>query len=197
MTYRAFRLFVLNILSLIRVTRSWAERRLPRHERGYRYYWEQAGSAGYREDMYRRQKDMDANPTFEEMRRTIAAHDPSTVLNVGCGYGRELEALAPFFSIEGCDIAEDLLAKAKGGVSVFRFDIVEDSTDKKWDILFCRAVMMYFTEPEVLRKAMQHMEAMARKKVIVWEWPHICRFMQDTYPSEKFEYHPMSYNEHE
>jgi trans-aconitate methyltransferase len=197
MVYQKMRLRLLSVLSCIPLMRSWAERRLPRHERGYKYYWEDSGSLAYREDMYRRQRDMDANPTFDEMRAAIAAYSPSSVLNVGCGYGRELEALAPFFSIEGCDIAEDLLAKARGDLSVFRFDIVEDSTDRRWDILFCRAVMMYFAEPDIMRKAMRNMESMAVKRVIVWEWPHVCRFMQETYPSEKFEYHPMSYNEQE
>ncbi len=134
--YQKIRLYFLRILFRISFTRAWAEKRLPKHAKGYSYYWKLDSSKNYREDMYRRQKDMDANPTFEEMRLAIQAYSPKSVLNVGCGYGRETKALSPYFDIEGCDIAEDLIEKARGDLQIFKFDIVEDHTDKNGMFFF-------------------------------------------------------------
>ena len=197
-----FRNFTLYILWYIPGFRSFAERRLPTHKRGYRYYWTSDEGKKYRLAMYKRQsKESDTplvdNPTVEEMRSAIDPYVPKNVLEVGCGYGRILEQLKPFYDIEGCDVSDDLLALAPQGIKTFKLDLVNpdnrwlQSHKGKWDVVFCRAVTMYFKEqPEDMRKAMRTMELLANKKVVVWEWAHVLEAMKP-YKSNKFEFHIM------
>ncbi|MBP7770540.1 MAG: class I SAM-dependent methyltransferase [Candidatus Pacebacteria bacterium] len=184
---------LLALLWYIPFLRPLVRKRLPKHGRGYSHYWTSPEGAAYRLAMYERQKDMDKNPSFDEMRTTIAAHKPATVLCAGCGYGREMAALASHFSIEGFDIAQDLLDKAPKNLRVFKHDLLQDRPAGQWDVVFCRAVLMYFPKSDEMRSAMQNLETMARTKVIVWEWPHIIADMKAAYPSAKFEYHPLAY----
>jgi trans-aconitate methyltransferase len=143
--------------------------------------------------MYDAQKDMDDNPTFDEMREAIVKYNPATVLDVGCGYGRELVALSPHFNIEGCDVSDDLLERVPPRLKSFKLDIVEPGAfSRSFDVSFTRAVMMYFPDPKTMKKAMQTLDRITTRKVIIWEWRHVCALMQEVYPSRKFEYHTMS-----
>ena len=194
----SLRFAILNFLWHIPGFRAYAEKRLPRHARGYRHYWESAEGKQYRMHMMERQQHLDENPSLAEIRAALDAHSPAKVLEVGCGYGRTLAALAPFYTVEGCDIAEDLLALVPKEIPTFRLDIVHpeavwlEAHRGAWDVIFFRAVTMYFKEnPEEMKRAMQTVEALAKKKVLVWEWMHVCDAMQKVYPSEKFEYHPL------
>jgi SAM-dependent methyltransferase len=187
--------------------RSLIRSRLPVHGKGYAHYWENAAGAEYRKRTFDRQhaggtKPLIENPTYEEIQSALDRHQPKNVLEVGCGWGRILEELSATYDIEGCDLSEDLLAKARKDLKTFKLDIVSppsgwvESHQDHWDVVFCRAVMMYFYEqPEDMRRAMATAESIAKTKVIVWEWPHIIERMKKTNPSKKFEYHPLSFRE--
>jgi trans-aconitate methyltransferase len=144
---------------------------------------------------------VDRHPTISVLFRTIGKYHPKRVLEAGCGYGRLMKGLAakrPNFVLEGCDLADELLADAeKDGLHVFKLDIVKPSEKwlaenaEHWDVVYCRAVFMFLIDhPDDTRKAMQTLEQLAAKKVIIWEWRHVCDYMRSVYPSAKFEYHP-------
>lgn len=173
----------------------------PWYAKPYSHYWSDESGKQYRDKTYARQKSggekpLVANPTVEEIRTIFDRYQPATVLELGCGWGRLLEALAPYYTVEGCDVADEYLANAPEGIPVFHYDVVTEEPTGNWDIVFTRAVMQYFiNDAAALTRAMQHMEQMAQKKVIVWEWPHVAAAMKKAYPSEKFEYQRMAYKD--
>lgn len=173
----------------------------PTYTKPYAHYWADESGKQYRERTYTRQKEggekpLVANPTVKEIREVFDVYTPESILELGCGWGRLLEALSPYYHIEGCDLSDEYLARAPEGIRVFKYDVVKDDVPGEWDIVFTRAVMQYFINDEAaLRSAMQHMERMAKKKVIVWEWPHVAEAMRKAYPSEKFAYMRMAYKD--
>lgn len=180
MIYRWLRFKVLTLLWYTPL-RLWSLKRLPKHTRGYEYYWVSEEGKKYRETCVARQgkkgsKPLVDDPTFEEIRAALDTYTPESVLEAGCGWGRILEELAPFYSIEGCDISDDLLAQVPASIPTFKYDLVHPTPlERTWDLVFCRAVLMFFvTNPDHMKKAVETMEAMASKKVIVWDWPHVC-----------------------
>ncbi len=199
--YKKARLFIVSILYKIPFTKQYAYRRLPRHHAGYKEYWVHQGGAHYRSATLKRDQDISAMrryPSPEELRNRIAVYSPSNVLDVGCGYGKYLEILKPHFSVEGCDVSQELLRNVRSDLqsSVFCLDIVHPPAGwitehrKHWDVVFSWCVMMYFIDQRAeMMHAMKHMEAIANKKVLVWEWKHVCDYMKSVYPSDKFEYH--------
>jgi SAM-dependent methyltransferase len=127
-------------------------------------------------------------PSPKELIRTISNHHPESVLDVGCGYGRHLIQIVDHFNAEGCDLSNELLAKVPNGIKVFKADVVLDSLPRTWDVVYSWCVMMYFSDDE-MHSAMTHMDNAANKKVIIWDWRHVCDRMRELYPSDKFEYH--------
>lgn len=195
---------LLEIFWQIPLLRSFARERMPVHGRGYKHYWQSEDGRAYREKTYERQRrdgeqPLLDNPSFLEIRKALNAHVPQAVLEVGCGWGRILEELDPDYDIQGCDIAEDLLAQAAPHLRTFVLDIADPdpkwlaSHENVWDVTFTRAVMMYFLrQPEEMRKAMDTLETITSSKVIIWEWPHVCEAMRKISSSDKFEYRPLS-----
>ncbi len=137
-------------------------------------------------------------PTPEGLHRQVAAYEPESVLDIGCGYGRFLEDMTKHFNIQGCDVADDLLQQVRPDLrdKVFQLDLVnppagwiEEHKDA-WDVSYAWAVFMYFIDDkESMERAMRHADQITKKKVIVWDWKHVCDYMRQTYPSDKFEYH--------
>ena len=170
-------------------------------ERDYMKAWVLPEGAEYRRAVYERQRasgtqPLTDNPTVVEIREALAAHQPASVLEVGCGWGRILRELmigAPY-AILGCDVSIDMLSRPEAqGLPAFIWDITQPSvngSDFVFDVLFCRAVMMYLTR-EQKAAAMRNMESIARRKVLVWEWRDVCRERQAVHHSDKFEYHPI------
>lgn len=169
-------------------------------ERDYMKAWVSPEGAEYRRAVYERQRaggtrPLVDNPTVEEIRDALLVYQPQDVLEIGCGWGRLTEALEKWFGdIYGCDVSWEMLQKATPNIRprLYVEDIVNPlpkaMDDDPYDVLFCRGVMMSIP-PDKLGAAMRNMEAMARKKVLVWEWTDICNLMRSTYASEKFEYH--------
>lgn len=203
--FKKIRLIVLNILWDLPFARPFVLKRLPTYRKGYKNYWVEDGGKEYRLSMYQRQKKdgtlpLLTNPTVDELIKEIDKYKPEKVLEMGCGYGRSLEELKTHFDISGADISKDLLDLCDPTFRVFELDIVD--VDPKWlqdhqdsfDVVFCRAVMQYFFDHSAdMVKAMKNMELIARKKVICWEWPHVCDYMKKTYPSDKFDYRPIAF----
>jgi predicted TPR repeat methyltransferase len=154
---------------------------------------------------FRRQaKDGDmpllSNPTIEEVRASLRANGATRVLEVGCGWGRLIEGLSGEFDVQGCDVSEDMLRLCPSSLRVFHLDVAVDNYGflkdnvARWDVVFTRGVMLYFMEvPIQMAYAMNNMMAMARTRVIVWEWPEVCARMQDFCDSDKFEYRPIEH----
>lgn len=200
-TYRFFRLGILAALYRVPLFHEYVYKRLPRHRAGYSEYWVNKKSKNYRVETLK--EDQNASimryfPTPKELLRTIKAHVPATVFEVGCGYGRHLEALAPYFDVQGCDISVESLSKVRPDLKgkVFLLDIVNpipgwiEAHREEFDVVFCWCVMMYFIDNRSQTVAvMKNMESLAKKKVIVWEWKHVCDYMRSVYASDKFEYH--------
>lgn len=205
--FARIRFAILSALYRIPLTKRFAEQRLPMHRKGYRAYWVSEEGAPYRQSTFQRQhkegsSPLIANPTYDEIRAVINAHQPNTVFEIGCGWGRILEALADSFEVSGCDVSKDLLKKVPSHINAIQMDIVYpseewiESNKSSWDVVIAHALFMYFyNQPDDMRRAMKHAEYIARDKVIVWEWPHICEKMKEVYPSPKFEYHKKQYVE--
>lgn len=199
--YRKLRLRILSMLYAFPPTKEYAYRRLPRHRSGYKEYWANAKSEKYRAGTLQHDQavsQLSNYPSPEELIRIMKAHAPSSILDVGCGYGRFLEILAPHFEVSGCDLSAELLAQVPAHLraKTFQLDVVRPPAEwvtahtNAWDVVMCWCVMMYFLEnEEETKSAMRTMETLAKDTVIVWEWKHVCDYMQRVYPSDKFEYH--------
>ena len=193
-------MLALSILYEFPPTRSWAYKRLPRHRSGYQKHWIGEYGEKQRNTLKERQSITLQRffPTPEGLRRRIAAYDPKNVLDIGCGYGRFLEEMAKYFNVEGCDVAKDLLEKVRPDLreKVFQIDIVNPPPGwvkerrNNWDVSYAWAVFTYFVDDfENMRSAMRHVDEITKKKIIIWDWKHVCDNMKKIYPSDKFEYH--------
>src|SRR3954462_6886350 len=103
--YRRLRLIALTFLYEIPVTKPWAYRRLPKHRAGYKEYWVNKGgnyrATTLKEDI--RKASHVQYPTKRDMVAIIGKYAPKSVLDVGCGYGRHLHWLKPYFTdVQGC-----------------------------------------------------------------------------------------------
>lgn len=196
--YRKIRLFILSVLYEIPMTKRWAYVRLPRHRSGYKKHWIEEFGKQQRTTLQERQEQSAQMryPTSDELIAHISKYAPQRVLDIGCGYGRFLVPVAAHFIVDGCDIAPDLLAKVPAPLSVFVLDLVAPPEGwvaeyrDRWDVSYAWAVFMYFIDNrEQMRAAMETASGITKKKILVWDWKHVCDYMRDTYPSEKFEYH--------
>lgn len=166
--------------------------------RDYIRDWVSPEGREYRMEVYNRQREggtkpLVDNPRVEDLRAAIAMYDPRTVLEVGCGWGRLVRALLEDFSITfaifGCDISRDMIGHCQG-LPVLWHDICADLPEfhAQYDVVFCRGLMLYLT-PDQQAVAMRNMSALARKKVLVWEWTDVCEQMQSHTKDPKFEFH--------
>lgn len=194
MSYSQLRFWILTLLWYTPM-RPWVNKRLPRHTRGYEYYWTSEEGKEYRKICIERQgkggtKPLLDDPTFAEIRAVLDGYAAKTVLEAGCGWGRILEELAPWYQVEGCDISDDLLSYVPTSIPTFKLDLVQPHpVHKKWDVVFCRAVLMFFIDsPDQMRKAVETLESLADKKVIVWDWPHVCEAARP-FATDKTEFH--------
>lgn len=198
--YRKLRLLTLSLLYRFPWTRAWAYVRLPRHRSGYQKHWVGASGKAQRDTLKERQSVTLQRffPTPRGLRSRIAAYKPKNVLDIGCGYGRFLEEISKYFQTEGCDVAADLLEQVSPNLrdKVFRLDIVNpelgwvEAHKDRWDVSYAWAVYMYFIDDrDAMVSAMKNADAITKKKIIIWDWKHVCDYMRQSYPSDKFEYH--------
>ena len=78
--------------------------------RDYQKAWVDLAGKSYRMTVYERQradgsKPLIDNPSPEEIAVALRADSARRVLEVGCGWGRLMTALAGEFAIEGCDVS--------------------------------------------------------------------------------------------
>ena len=173
--------------------------------RDYKKNWVEPQGRAYRMKVYERQREggeqpLTSNPTVQEIQVALRVHTPQSILEVGCGWGRLLEKLQGEFEIEGCDVSDEMLRLCPPGLHVFNYDIAVENTAflrkslYDWDVLLTRGLMLYLIDlPVQTAYAMNNMLALARKKILVWEWPEVCSRMQQFSTSDKFEYHPIEH----
>lgn len=144
-------------------------------------------------------KPLTLKPSVEDVKAALRVHKPASVLEVGCGSGKLLSGLANEFNVEGCTKSSDMLRQCEPGLKVFQYDIAAAAGDfeyknvSRWDILLTRGAMMDLIEtPLQTAYAMNNMLLLARTKILVWERPEVCWWMQQFSDSPKFEYHPVT-----
>jgi hypothetical protein len=165
--------------------------------------WEKASEGAIRMQQTEQQrselKPLALNPSVEDVKTVLRTHKPESRLEVGCGSGKLLSGLATEFNIEGCDKSADMLRQCELGLKVFQYDIAVAAGDFEfqhvyhWDVLLTRGTMAGLVEtPLQTAFAMNNMLLLARTKILVWERPEVCWWMQQFSDSPKFEYHPVS-----
>ena len=179
--------------------------------RDYKQAWIDECGKQYRQDFYDRthqhgSRPLTDNPTTIELFNLLEAHNPKSILEIGCGFGRFLEPISKAFAslcpVCGCDVSIDMLSLCPLDLPTFYWDICEKplsevqypSADWRslfgdhFDVGYSRGVFMYFTD-EQMEKAMKHVADCIGKVMIVFEWEEVCERMQNTYIKGNFEYH--------
>jgi len=171
-----------------------------------RYYSDWIGKEGetYRKGVYERQKQggtkpLIDNPTIEEISKEIRFFCPTSVLELGCGWGRLMEPLNSDFNIEGCDICKDLMEKANPSLRIFSWDIVKTKCPKNnqnWDVLFSRGLFLYiFQNSNDLRDSIKNVLEVTNKAIILWEWPHVLEAIKKISTDSKLQFRPIEYRD--
>lgn len=173
--------------------------------RDYETAWISSEGAEYRKNFYERQraggtKPLLDNPTVSEVIIDLEKHKPQSILEIGCGFGRLLEPISNYFcdvAVAGCDVSKEMLDLCPEELETFRIDICrplkvyEDFFSAQWQVAFCKGVFMYFDRHQI-REAMQTASSLVRKKILVYEWPFVCKRMIDVLPPDlKWEYHEL------
>jgi hypothetical protein len=180
-------------------------RHRPGPEPDYVRDWIRPEGLAYRMRAYERQRKggtqpLTSNPTVDELRSALNVHQPKSVLEVGCGWGRLLEELSRDFDIQGCDVSMDMLKLCSPQLNVFHIDLAVENQPflrenaARWDVLFTRGVMLYLREDIQMAYAMNNMLMLASKKILIWEWPEVCERMKTFSNSSQFEYHPIEHS---
>jgi SAM-dependent methyltransferase len=91
-------------------------------------------------DVYYSIKDYAAEARM--LRRILAERRPeaSTLLDVACGTGRHIEHLRRWYEVEGIDINEELLARARRrcpSVPFHRADMIDFDLGRRFDVVMC------------------------------------------------------------
>jgi len=158
--------------------------------RDYEVAWISPEGSEYRKDFYERQcasgtDPLLANPTVEELVAVLEKHNPQSIIEIGCGFGRLLEPIAKHFmgtAIAGCDVSKDMLDLCSEDLVTAEVDICKPGTEEilntRWDVAYCRGVFMYFDRHQI-RTAMQTISLMVTKKIIIYEWDVVCHRMRD------------------
>src|SRR5262249_21495800 len=115
---------------------------------------------------------------------------------------RLLEQLETAFTIDGCDVSQEMLARCDPRLKVFQADLASDASDifrrnvDRWDVTFTRGVMMYLVDrPQHLAQAIDNLLLISRKAVLMWEWPEVCAKIREVSANPKFEFHPIEHKD--
>jgi len=130
----------------------------------------------------------------EELTTLTARLDVHTVLDVGCGSGDNLAALAtamPHLALSGVDVSPEALALARArvpGARLFALDVQSDRLNERFDLVISIQVIEHL-EDDVA--ALRNMAAMANRWVLVTTMRGRMR------PSERLIGHLRNYSDHE
>lgn len=159
----------------------------------YKKQWIDSDGREYRMDFYNRSGKVVDNPTSDQLIEVLEAYQPSSILEVGCGYGRLLKPVTDHFgmSVAGCDVSSDMLKLCPVELTTFEHDLcLPTKFTDRWDVGYCRGVFMYFTA-EQIRTAMEEVAMLVRRHFIVFEWQEVCDLMQGIDSSVFFEFRPI------
>ena len=164
----------------------------------YLFKWCSPAGLPYRRDTYERQfvngtKPLVDNPTIDEVRATLRELKPTSVLDIGCGWGRWLELLAPEFNITGCDVSQDMLMLVRPELEAFPLDIAATqlSVARSWDVGILRGVLHYLIESvQSFEQAAVNLDKLVRRKIVAWELPEVCEALEKLNIS-KFDLRPI------
>lgn len=167
----------------------------------YKRQWVLESGREYRVNTYFRQKKngsqpLISNPTIEEVKHALSLHNPKSVIEIGCGWGRLLEQLkGEPYSLFGVDLVSMYLHEcARNGLQVDQWDITTPYPyGNHWDVAFTRGVMQYFMDRPALMKSAMHNVSTVAHDVVIFEWPEVCEKMKEVYPSRSFHYHPIKH----
>ncbi|MFA6268778.1 MAG: class I SAM-dependent methyltransferase [archaeon] len=129
----------------------------------------------YTEKVYKEQKDASIiEPTVNELKNALKQYAPQSILEIGCGWGRLMKPINKEFNLEGCDIQKEYLQAAKKeGLKVYELDIVKSAPPKKYDLVYCYGLFMYFNEKQI-QQALENTIKITNKKIIIFEWADTC-----------------------
>ena len=105
-----------------------------------------------------------------ELLKLIKKLDPVSVLDVGCGSGGNLAALAhamPHVALSGVDVSPEALALAAQRVpsaSFRQLDAQKDKLDERFDLVLCNQVIEHLIDDMT---ALRNMSLMAKRWVLV------------------------------
>jgi len=129
-------------------------------------------------DNYSRQKaQRRIDESHHWLLKKMEALKPNTVLEMGCGFGRNLKFLTENLSYQarwvGFDISESMIKKAKGGFNDKVLLGCGDITslpfhDRSYDLVYTHATLMHVPEEHV-SKAIQELKRVAKKYLILIE----------------------------
>jgi 2-polyprenyl-3-methyl-5-hydroxy-6-metoxy-1,4-benzoquinol methylase len=105
----------------------------------------------------------------EDLVRTVAALNVRTVLDVGCGSGDNLQALAETgrYELSGVDVSPEALGMARERVPEARFEVLDvqrEALAQKFDLVMSLQVIEHLLDDTT---ALRHIAAMARHYVFV------------------------------
>lgn len=94
------------------------------------------------------------------------------VLDAGCAYGRDAnEFFERGFEVVGVDLSEELLAKGKEkfpGLTLKQMDVRKlDFKDKKFDCVWCNAVLLHLTDPDI-EKTLKEFHRVLKKDGVLY-----------------------------
>ena len=161
--------------------------------RDYQKAWVSDDGKQYRTDFYERQgmDQFDDNPTFIKLIKQLERFEPSSILEIGCGFGRLLGPVTRHFSeivVVGGDVSLEMLALCQEELNTVYLDICLFKPMAQFDVAYCRGVAMYFSN-EQMTCAMANICQSVKTKMLVYEWPEVCERMKAIDSSPLFEYH--------
>ena len=168
--------------------------------RNYMKDWVSQEGKSYRMDFYRRNQVnlLRDNPTIEQLYSDLDWHKPTSILEVGCGFGRLLSPITALFhdvEVTGCDVSPDMLELCDENLNTFHWDVCKpDPTGRTgrnpWDVAFSRGVFMYFNVVQIC-KVLKNLNKVVSRKILIYEWPDVCEEVLRCSRSSKLEFHPI------
>lgn len=121
------------------------------------------------------------HPQHKWLLSIIKKENPNSILEVGCGFGRNIQFLIENgidpSAITAFDISPNMIKMAREYVNnkkvkLFVSDLTDFKTKKKFDFVFTHGVLMHITSDKI-RIALEHILALSKKAAV---------FIEQNYP---------------